>query len=71
MKATVTQPRIVAFEVTRGCLYHCLHCRAEASPKSVSEELTPDKCKQILQGLAHYRKCIVILTGDEPMEKGG
>jgi len=69
MNITITKPRIVAFEVTHKCRFNCIHCRAAASEKADSEYLTSTQCKQILLSLAEYNKCIVILTGGEPMER--
>ena len=66
---TITKPRIVAFEVTRKCRYNCIHCRAATSEESTKEYLTKEQCKQILFSLAEYNKCVVILTGGEPMER--
>ncbi|MFA5252613.1 MAG: radical SAM protein [Phycisphaerae bacterium] len=62
------KPRLIAFEVTRRCRYSCLHCRANAS-ETGGEELSTDKCKKIIKAIAKYNKCILILTGGEPMER--
>jgi radical SAM protein with 4Fe4S-binding SPASM domain len=63
------KPRLIAFEVTRQCWYSCRHCRANAGATG-EEELTTDKCKKIIKAIAKYSKCILILTGGEPMERG-
>ncbi len=68
-KSEITKPRIVAFEVTHQCRYQCLHCRANASAKTSEQELTTSQCKRIMAGLAQYGKCVVILTGGEPLER--
>ncbi len=65
----LVKPRIVAFEVTNQCRYQCLHCRANASQEASEQELTTSQCKKILAGLAQYAKCVVILTGGEPLER--
>jgi len=62
------KPRLIAFEVTRRCRYSCRHCRANAGVSS-EEELTTNQCKKILKSIAKYSKCILILTGGEPMER--
>ncbi|MBN1972042.1 MAG: radical SAM protein [Sedimentisphaerales bacterium] len=69
MNITISKPRIVAFEVTHKCQLNCMHCRASASEKADREYLTKKQCKQILFSLAQYNKCVVILTGGEPMER--
>lgn len=64
------KPRLIAFEVTRRCRYQCRHCRANAGQASDEEELTGEQCKKILTGVARYsKKCMIILTGGEPMER--
>jgi len=68
MGKKVVKPRLIAFEVTRRCQFSCRHCRANASA-SVEEELTTEKCKKILKSVAKYKKCVLILTGGEPMER--
>jgi len=60
--------RLLAFEVTRRCQFNCRHCRADAGA-SVKEELTTEQCKKILAAVANFEKCMVILTGGEPMER--
>ena len=62
------KPRLIAFEVTRRCRYHCKHCRANAGPQG-GEELTTQQCKKIIASIAKFAKPILILTGGEPMER--
>lgn len=69
MSKKVVKPRLIAFEVTRRCRYSCRHCRANAGP-SGEDDLTTKDCKKILKAVAKYKKCILILTGGEPMERG-
>ena len=61
------KPRLIAFEVTRRCRYNCRHCRADAG--RTADELTTEQCKRIIDGLASYAKCVLILTGGEPTER--
>jgi radical SAM protein with 4Fe4S-binding SPASM domain len=68
MSKKVIKPRLIAFEVTRRCWYSCRHCRANAGANG-EEELSTDKCKKIIKAIAKYSKCILILTGGEPMER--
>jgi radical SAM protein with 4Fe4S-binding SPASM domain len=62
------KPRLIAFEVTRRCRFNCLHCRASAGP-DVQQELSTEQCKKILASVARFNKCVIILTGGEPMER--
>jgi radical SAM protein with 4Fe4S-binding SPASM domain len=68
MSKKVIKPRLIAFEVTRRCRYSCRHCRANAGA-TVEEELTTKDCKKIIKAIAKYKKCVLILTGGEPMER--
>jgi len=62
------KPRLIAFEVTRRCKFNCKHCRAQAGSEN-KEELTAEQCKKILASIARFNKCVIILTGGEPMER--
>ena len=62
------KPRLIAFEVTRRCRFNCLHCRADAGADG-QQELSTEQCKKILRAVARFRKCVIILTGGEPMER--
>jgi radical SAM protein with 4Fe4S-binding SPASM domain len=65
----IVKPRLIAFEVTRRCRFACKHCRAEASPEGTEKELTTLQCEKILTSVAKFSKCVIILTGGEPMER--
>jgi radical SAM protein with 4Fe4S-binding SPASM domain len=69
MSKKAIKPRLIAFEVTRQCWFSCRHCRANAGATG-EEELTTSECKKILKSVAKYKKCVLILTGGEPMERG-
>jgi radical SAM protein with 4Fe4S-binding SPASM domain len=60
--------KIIAFEVTKKCRFNCVHCRANAAD-NIPSPLTTSQCTQILQAVADYVKCTIILTGGEPMER--
>jgi radical SAM protein with 4Fe4S-binding SPASM domain len=64
------KPRLIAFEVTRRCRFNCRHCRADADRAACGDELSTEQCKRILDAVAAYEKCVVILTGGEPTERG-
>lgn len=63
------KPRLLAFEVTRRCLYNCRHCRAKADASVRADELSTQQWKRILDAVAAYEKCVVIMTGGEPTER--
>jgi radical SAM protein with 4Fe4S-binding SPASM domain len=68
MKIRVMKPKIITFEVTRHCKYHCSHCRA-GMIENKNSDLTTSECKKILKGIAKYTKCIIVFSGGEPMER--
>ena len=59
-------PRLVAWELTRRCNLRCAHCRASAG-KGVSDELTLDEAKRVVDDIASFAHPILILTGGEPL----
>jgi heme b synthase len=61
------QPRLVAWEVTRNCNLNCVHCRAAASRGPYADELSTEKCLEILDQIRVVGQPIVILTGGEPL----
>ena len=69
MKEKLSQPRLIAFEVTQRCRLNCRHCRANASRTAVAEELSTEQCKKIIKSIADYKKSVIIFTGGEPLER--
>jgi radical SAM protein with 4Fe4S-binding SPASM domain len=65
----MTGPRVIAFELTRKCRFGCIHCRALASDDKSLTQLSTSQCRSILKSVADYSKCLVILTGGEPLER--
>ena len=59
--------RLVAWELTKACNLVCKHCRAEAINKPLSDELTTQEGKAILDDIISFSKPIIILTGGEPL----
>jgi len=69
MKPKIPKPRLVACELTRRCRFSCKHCRANADLHSAEKELTTDQWKKIFKAIADFTKCVIILTGGEPLER--
>ena len=61
--------RLLALEVTRRCRFNCRHCRADADRTARADELSTNQWKRILDSISAYEKCVIILTGGEPMER--
>jgi MoaA/NifB/PqqE/SkfB family radical SAM enzyme len=64
-------PLRVYWEITRACGLACLHCRAQASPDSHPDELTPPEGRELLERLAGFGepKPHLVLTGGDPLER--
>ncbi len=63
------KPRLLAMELTRRCRFNCRHCRADAGGVGRADELSMDQWTRILDSIAAYEKCVIILTGGEPLER--
>jgi heme b synthase len=59
--------RMVAWEVTRSCNLNCIHCRAAASRGLYADELSTEKCFQLIDEIAAMSSPVIILTGGEPL----
>jgi MoaA/NifB/PqqE/SkfB family radical SAM enzyme len=59
--------RVLAWELTRACPLACQHCRAEAQAAAGPDELTTAECRAVIDDLAAQGRCLLILTGGEPM----
>lgn len=68
MDKPIPKPRIAAFEITRRCPLNCRHCRAAADWQT-QDVLSTQECIRILKALADFHRCVVILTGGEPMAR--
>jgi radical SAM protein with 4Fe4S-binding SPASM domain len=60
-------PRLIFWEITRGCNLRCIHCRASATEFSSPEDLPLDQCYRLLDEIAAFARPIVVLTGGEPL----
>ena len=63
------QPRLIAWETTRKCMYNCRHCRAAAADRDYAGELSTHEAMCLLDNVAAFAKPIIILTGGEPMAR--
>ena len=61
-------PFTIAWEVTRACVYACVHCRADAQHRRDPRELSTDEAKALIERLAAFGNSpILIFTGGDPM----
>jgi radical SAM protein with 4Fe4S-binding SPASM domain len=69
MNVKIPKPVLLALEVTQHCRFHCAHCISAYRSESSNDELSEKQWKRILKAIANYRRCTVVLTGGEPMER--
>jgi radical SAM protein with 4Fe4S-binding SPASM domain len=64
---TIEKPRLVFWEVTKGCNLRCIHCRATATELSSPQDLPTAKAREIIQQISAYANPILVLSGGEPL----
>ncbi|MCL5275130.1 MAG: TIGR04053 family radical SAM/SPASM domain-containing protein [Chloroflexi bacterium] len=60
-------PFTIAWEVTRACAYHCVHCRADAQHQRDPRELTTTEAKHLIERFKAFGNPILVFTGGDPM----
>jgi AdoMet-dependent heme synthase len=60
-------PRLVFWEVTKGCNLHCVHCRATATELASPNDLPTALCLNIIDQIAALSGPILVLSGGEPL----
>jgi AdoMet-dependent heme synthase len=61
------KPRLVFWELTKGCNLRCIHCRASATELSSPTDLSTDAAKAIIDQIAEVSHPILVLSGGEPL----
>jgi len=64
---TEFKPRLIFWEVTKGCNLRCIHCRATATELSSPDDLPTGKALDIIDQIAAYANPILVLSGGEPL----
>jgi AdoMet-dependent heme synthase len=62
-----SKPRLIFWEVTKGCNLRCIHCRASATELSSPTDLPTDRALDIITQIAAYASPILVLSGGEPL----
>ena len=65
--APAGKPRLIFWEVTKGCNLRCIHCRATATELSSPSDLPSGKAIEIISQIAAYASPILVLSGGEPL----
>jgi radical SAM protein with 4Fe4S-binding SPASM domain len=61
------QPRLIFWEVTKGCNLRCIHCRATATELMSPTDLSTGKALNIISQIADFGNPILVLSGGEPL----
>jgi radical SAM protein with 4Fe4S-binding SPASM domain len=60
-------PRLIFWEVTKGCNLRCIHCRATATELMSPADLPTGKALNIISQIAKFANPILVLSGGEPL----
>jgi len=61
------KPRLIFWEVTKGCNLRCIHCRASATELSSPRDLSTHNALAIIDQIVEVAKPILVLSGGEPL----
>src|SRR5215470_15918656 len=61
------KPRLIFWEVTKGCNLRCIHCRASATELSSPNDLPTKTALGIIDQIAEAANPILVLSGGEPL----
>src|SRR5260370_31865064 len=60
------KPRLIFWELTKGCNLRCIHCRATATELSSPSDLSTQAARDIIDQIAAVSTPILVLSGGEP-----
>jgi AdoMet-dependent heme synthase len=61
------KPRLIFWELTKGCNLRCIHCRASATELSSPSDLSTPAARDIIDEIAAVSTPILVLSGGEPL----
>src|ERR1700690_1988347 len=61
------KPRLIFWEVTKGCNLRCIHCRATATELSSPSDLPTAKALDIIDQIPALSSPFLVLSGGEPL----
>ena len=64
---TQNKPRLIFWELTKGCNLRCIHCRASATELSSPQDLSTQAARDIIDQIAEVSSPILVLSGGEPL----
>ncbi|HXY07746.1 MAG TPA: radical SAM protein [Terriglobales bacterium] len=66
-QANQNKPRLIFWELTKGCNLRCVHCRASATELSSPSDLSTKAALDIIDQIAAVSTPILVLSGGEPL----
>ncbi len=66
-QANQNKPRLIFWELTKGCNLRCIHCRASATELSSPCDLPTKAALDIIDQIAALSTPILVLSGGEPL----
>ena len=67
METANYKPRLIFWEVTKGCNLRCIHCRATATELSSPLDLPTTKALNLIEQVSQLSLPILVLSGGEPL----
>src|SRR6202142_1303286 len=61
------KPRLIFWELTKGCNLRCIHCRATATELSAPSDLSTEAARDIIDQIVTVSNPILVLSGGEPL----
>src|SRR5208282_2262177 len=61
------KPRLIFWELTKGCNLRCIHCRATSTELSSPSDLSTQTACDIIDQIAGVSTPILVLSGGEPL----
>jgi radical SAM protein with 4Fe4S-binding SPASM domain len=66
-RGSQNKPRLIFWELTKGCNLRCIHCRASATELSSPSDLSTQAARDIIDQIAEVSSPILVLSGGEPL----
>jgi AdoMet-dependent heme synthase len=63
----IPTPRLIFWEVTKGCNLRCIHCRATATELTSTQDLPKTNALKMIEQVSQYSLPILVLSGGEPL----
>ncbi len=60
---------VVVWNITRKCNLRCIHCYAQATEQSISNELTNHEGKLLIDDLVKFGAPVILFSGGEPLAR--